>query len=232
MDVEDEIREKMKKYDLVLVYPNNFVSKIAIFLSKLVFPSIKYNPLAPVFGYRGEIYGKEKDLNLAKILINEEYERAYVIHKKLEYNPKRIKDIMEFFHKYQGVRMIIKYAITSAAGILLNMFFFFLLYKVLKIYDMFSLTIAIELSIIITFFMHNNWVFSTRVYTKPLWRRFLGYHFILISGMLINLGSYYALALLKVNYLLADFVGIVLAGIWSLYMVDVHVFFAKYQKVE
>ena len=229
MGIVGEINEKMEKYDLVLVYPDDLRSKIVIFLTKLVFPSVQYSPLSPVFGYHGEIYGLEKDRNLAEILINHEYKSVYVIRKRVKYNPKRLKDILSLFHQYEGGKMIFRYALTSLSGILFNMAFFAFFYKILGIWDMLSLSIAIELSIILTFFLHNFWVFFNRIYTKPLWRRFIGYHAVLIAGMIINLGIYYLLSILGIHYLLADFMGIALAGIWSLYMVDVHVFFAEYQ---
>ncbi len=232
MSIEDEIKEKMEDYDLVLVYPNNIVSKLAIFLTRLVFPSVKYNPLSPVFGYKGKIYGIWEEGNLADILVNHKYKKAYVLNRKLKYNPKRMDDIMEQFHKYDGVKLVIRYAITSVSGVLMNLLIFATFYKLFNINDLISLTIAIEVSIGITFFLNNNWVFSNRVYAKPLWRRFFGYHFILISGMLINIGTYYVLSLFRINYLLADFIGIIIAGIWSLYMVDVHVFFSQYQRSE
>ncbi len=229
MNIVDEIMEKMKEYDLVLVYPDDVRSKIVIFLAKLAFPSIEYSPLSPIFGYRGEIYGLKKDRNLAEILINQEYHSVYVIRKRIKYNSKRLRDILHLFHHYEGGKMIIRYALTSLSGVLLNMAFFVILYKILNLWDILSLSISIELSIIITFLLHNYWVFKYRVYTKSIWHRFFGYHVILIAGMVINLGTYYVLSVMDVQYLLADFVGIVLAGIWSLYMVDVHVFFAKYE---
>ncbi len=230
MDIENEIREKMKKYDLVLVYPNNVVTKIAIFLTRLIFPSVKYNPLSPVFGYKGEIYGINKDADLADILVHHKYEKAYVIYKKLEYNPRRMDDIMAQFYKYGGWVLVFKYAITSGLGILVNLFLFALLYKIFGLYDIISLVLAIEISVVTTFFMHNYWVFKGRIYEKPLWRRFFGYHIALISGMLINIGTYYLFYWMGFNYLLADFIGIIFAGIWTLYIVDIYVFFAKYQK--
>ncbi len=226
MNLKEEIEEKMKKCDLVLVCPNKAVERLAIFLTKLVFPPVEYSPLSPIFGYKGKIYGISEDRNLARILIRREYESACVLHRKIEYRKNRLSDVWYAVKKSESGKIFVKYAIVSVSGILFNMLFFSIFYGFLKIWDILSLSLAIELSIILTFLLNNYWTFSRRKFKKSLVRRMLSYHVVLLVGTLINILVYYLLSFTSLNYLLSDFVGIVIASIWNLYMVDVHVFFA------
>ena len=232
MELEDEIREKMKKYDLVLVYDDNWITRLLIFILKVFFPSLKYNPLAPIFGYNGEIYGIDKDRNLAEILVNGGYKTAYVISSKIKSNRRRRKDLLRVLREYKVMWVVVKYFSTGIAGVLINMVFFVILFKILKIPDLISLVSAIEISIIITFLMNNYWVFSNRVYTRSIWWRMGAYHFTLIMGIFINVGTYWVLNCLGINYIIADFVGIVFASLWNFYITNAHVFFSKYQKIK
>ncbi len=230
MNLEEEIEEKMEECDLVLVCPYRAIERIAIFLTKLVFPPVEYSPLAPIFGYKGKIYGISDDTNLAHILIRREYGAACVLHRKIEYKRKRLSDVFSAIRELESGKTFIKYAIVSLSGIFLNMLFFSIFYGFLKIWDLPALALAIELSIIITFLLNNYWTFSKRKYKKSPWKRLLSYHGVLFAGMIINLIVYYLLSFTGIHYLLSDFGGIIIASIWNLYMVDVYVFFAKEPK--
>jgi len=232
MALEDEIREKMKNYDLVLVYNDNWMTKLLIFLLKVFFPSLRYNPLAPIFGYKDEVYGIDKDRNLAEILVNGNYKNAYIIPRKVRSNKRRRNDLLKVLREYKVMWVVVKYFSTGIAGVLINMLFFAILFKILKIPDIISLVSAIEISIIITFLMNNYWVFSNRIYTRSIWWRMGAYHFTLIMGIVINVGTYWILSRLGVHYIIADFVGIVFASLWNFYLTNAHVFFSKYQKAE
>ncbi len=229
MSINDEMRKKFDECDLVLICPNKLVYSIALFLTRLVFPVIEFSPLAPVVGYKGEIY-KEDEINLAKILLKREYTRGCVLFRDLKYHKKRLDDILELVKTTRAGRYFIRYSIVSVSGVLINMILFYIMYGLLRIWDMLSLSISIELSILITFFLNNYWALSGRDFHKPLWRRLFGYHLVLFIGMVINLGVYYLLSLAKVEYMTADFLGIVIASIWNMYMIDVHVFFAEKPK--
>ncbi len=228
--VEDEIRRKMEECDLVLVYPDNFITKILMFIVKMIFPGVEYSPFAPVFGYRGKIYGKEEDRNLAEILVKQEYNKACVINSSLKWNKNRTRDFVRVMREYRSFWVILKYLITGVVGVLTNMVLFFVLFQLFEFPDIPSLIAAIELSIILTFFMNNCWVFSNRVYSRSIWWRMGAYHFTLVMGIVINVGTYWILSRLGVHYMLADFVGIVFASLWNFYLTNAHVFFSKYQK--
>ena len=230
MSIEKDIKLKLKNCDLVLVCPNRVIYGIAVFITRLVFPSVEYSPIAPIFGYNNNIYGIDKDKNLAVILIERKYKKACVIFRAVKYKRNRVDDILHAIHVMEAGKLFVRYAITSIFGIILNMLSFVLFYGILGIKDMVALTISIELSIILTFLLNNYWVFAHRKYHRSFWKRFFGYHAVLFVGMIINLGVYYIVSFTNLHYVLSDFVGIIVASVWSMYMVDVHVFFSKAPK--
>ena len=230
MDIEDKVRKKLENCDLVLVYRESIKSRIIMMLVKTIFPGIQYNPLSPVFGYHGEVYGTEKDENLTKILLDGKFKNVCVIDENVKGNKRRVRDFLRMMREYGAFFVFVKYGLTGVSGVLINMVFFFLFFKILDFPDIPSLVLAIELSIIITFLMNNYWVFSSRVYSRSVWWRMAAYHFTLIMGIIINVGTYWILKTMGIHYMLADFVGIVLASLWNFYLTNAHVFFAKYQK--
>lgn len=230
MSIEKDIKLKLKECDLVLVCPNRVIYSIAVFLTRLVFPAVEYSPIAPLFGYNNDIYGIDKDKNLAVILIERKYKKACVMFRKVKYRRNRFDDILHAVRVMKAGKVFLRYAITSVIGIILNMLFFVLFYGILEIIDILALTISIELSIIISFLLNNYWVFAHRKYHRSFWKRFFGYHSVLFMGMVINLGVYYIVSLAHINYILSDFIGIIAASVWGMYMVDVYVFFSKEPK--
>lgn len=230
MDIEERVREKLEHCDLVLVYSEDFKSRIAMMLVRTIFPGIQYNPFSPIFGYGGEVYGRGKDENLTEILLKGEFKNVCVIYEKVKWNKKRLRDFLQVMREYRAFFVMLKYGFTGVSGVLINMALFFLFFKILNFPDIPSLIAAIELSIIITFLMNNYWVFSNRVYSRSVWWRMAAYHFTLVMGIIINVGTYWILERIGVHYMLADFVGIVFASLWNFYLTNAHVFFAKYQK--
>ncbi|NPA74535.1 MAG: GtrA family protein [Euryarchaeota archaeon] len=232
MGLREDIEEKMKECELVVVYPQSPVYRVAYMLARTVFPAIEENPIAPVFGYRGRIYGFEEDENLTEILVQRDYRNVCRINARVNWNKNRVRDFLAVMKKYDDGRVFFRYVLVGILGIVLNLFFFFLLYIVVGINDIIALFIAIELSILVTFFANNYWVYFNRVYTRSMAWRIGMYHFTMLAGIVINVVTYKILFWIGENYLLADLFGILLSSVWNFYMTNVHVFFAQYQKME
>ena len=232
MKLGDEIKTKMEEYDLVLVYPDNFLSRLIIMLVRTVFPFLEYNPLSPLFGYDGKLYGLDKDKNLTEILVQRDYKNVYVINQKVKYSPKRISDFISIMKKYEEGKVFMRYVVVGASGILVNLLFFSIFYRLLGVEDIISLLIAIEISIIITFLLNNYWVFFNREYTKPMHRRIFGYHVTMLLGITINMVTYEFLIRLNFQYLVADFIGILFSSIWNFYLTNAHVFFSEQYNIK
>ena len=221
------INEKMKECDLVIVCRKNLLSKFEVWLLRLIFPNIEHNPLSPVFGYKGRIYTEEDKENLMQIIAKRRYSRACIIKFKLPLSRKRWKDVIDFARASGEWKTFIKFVIVGVLGIVVNLTFFFILYQIMSIKDLLSLALAIEVSILFTFILNDRWVFIAHSYYNSLFERFLLYHIVLLGGMGINIGIYYPLSILGVNYLLSDGAGIVVASAWTFYMNNVHVFSRK-----
>ena len=226
--LKEEIKEKMKNCDLVIVGRKGLLSKLEVWLFRLIFPEIEDNPLAPVFGYKGKIYGEEG--NLMNILLKREYKNVCVIKHKLPWNRKRWKDVVKCAKESEEWKIFIKFVIVGISGIIVNLLFFFFFYQIMKIEDMISLPSAIEISIIATFFLNDRWVFVAKKYKNTIIERFVLYHLILLLGMVINILVYYPFSLIGLNYLIADGFGIAVASLWSFYMNNVYVFARKVKK--
>ncbi len=226
--LKENIEKKMKNCDLVIVCRKGFTSKLEVYLLRLIFPEIEHNPLAPLFGYRGKIYGRDGDL--INILLNKEYRSVCVIQHKLPWNRKRWKDVVESAKKSKEWEIFIRFVIVGILGIIINLLSFFFLYQILGIGDLISLPLAIEISIILTFFMNDRWVFLAKKYENTIIERLGLYHLILLLGMGINIIVYYPLSLIGVNYLIADGIGIGIASLWNFYMNNVYVFARKVKR--
>ncbi len=224
MDIEKEIKEMLRNCDLVLVYHENFKVQILMRILKMFMPEINNNPLSPIFGYDGKVYGLNDDANLADLLYKKKFSNVCVINARVPGNKRRWKDLIELMHKAGVIKRLIKYTAVGTLGMIINMLLFAVLYKILQINDIVSLLLAIEISVIATFFMNDFWVFGGRKKRKSLLWRFRAYHVALFIGVLINTTTYWILSLIDVNYLIADFIGILIANAWTFYATNVRIF--------
>ena len=229
-EIKNHIKEKMKECDLVIVCRKNFLSKFEVWFFRLIFSNIEHNPLSPIFGYKGKIYTEEDEENLMRIIAERKYNRACVIKYKIPFSRKRWEDVLDFARETGQWKIFVKFVIVGILGIIVNLAFFFLLYEIMNINDLISLALAIEMSILITFLLNDRWVFLSQPYENTVFERFVFYHLVLLVGMGINIGIYYPLSILGVNYLLADGAGIGVASAWSFYMNNVHVFARKVKR--
>ncbi len=222
-DIYRKIRKKAKDCELVLVYRRGIISKLELWLLKLMVPDLKYNPLAPIFSYQGKIFRIKDRGNLAEIIAEERFKNVCIINEKVPISTVRWRELIEYAKKSGEWFIFLKFVIVGITGILINLASFFLLYGLIGFNDLISLSVAIEISIIITYYLNDRWVFSTKRYRTPVFKRFLLYHVILLLGMGINIAVYYPLSFFM-NYLLADLVGIAAASLWSFYMNNAYVF--------
>jgi putative flippase GtrA len=151
-----------------------------------------------------------------------------IIHHSVPWNRKRVRDFIEVMKHYDSVKVFIRYIIVGILGIVINLLLFFTFYQLMGIDDLIALWAAIEISILITFFLNNYWVYFNRKYTRSLPWRMGAYHLTMITGIVMNIGIYKVLAVLGVNYLLGDLIGILVSSVWNFYMTNAHVFFAAY----
>ena len=226
-ELKQHINEMMKDCDLVIVCRKSFLSKFEVWFLRLIFSNIEHNPLSPVFGYKGRIYSEKDDKNLMKIIAEKRYNKACVIKYKVPFSRRRWRDVIDFARESGQWKIFVKFVIVGVFGIIVNLAFFFLFYKIMNINDLISLALAIEMSILITFLLNDRWVFLSHSYENTVFERFVFYHLVLLVGMILNIGVYYPLSILGVHYLLADGAGIVVASVWSFYMNNVHVFARK-----
>ncbi len=132
-----------------------------------------------------------------------------------------IKDMKEFFTiaLKLGINKnaeLIKFLIVGGTGIIVNLGVMALLTEISRIHYLISSIIAIELSIIWNFILNNNWTFKGKARHKTIIRRAADYHAVSLGGMIINWLTLLILATyLGVNYLIGQFIGIIIATTWN-----------------
>ncbi len=228
VDLENYFQGHDADCDLVLIYPRRPPYHLAYLLAKTIFPSLTGNPVAPLFMYKNKIYGMGDDANLTRILLENPDLRICVLHRNAHWNSKRLTDFMEIMKSHESGKVFLRYVAVGILGILINLLFFFVFYQIMCVNDLLSIWLAIEISIIITYFLNNYWVYFNRKYTKSMAWRMGAYHATMLAGIAVNIVTYKILAILGVNYLVGDLLGILLSSIWNFYMTNVHVFFTHY----
>ncbi len=119
---------------------------------------------------------------------------------------------------WREIQKVIKFGIVGASGIIVNMGVLFALTEFFQVYYLFSSLIAIELSIITNFLLNDFWTFRKDKAGKITRRfhRFISYNIVCVGNVLINISALYVFTeLLGINYLISNFIGIVIAFIWS-----------------
>jgi dolichol-phosphate mannosyltransferase len=130
--------------------------------------------------------------------------------------------VYSVFHResagWREIQKIIKFGIVGASGVIVNMGVLFALTEFFQVYYLFSSLIAIELSIITNFLLNDFWTFRKDKAGKIIRRfhRFISYNIVCVGNVLINISALYVFTeLLGINYLISNFIGIVIAFIWS-----------------
>lgn len=119
---------------------------------------------------------------------------------------------------WREIQKVIKFGIVGASGVIVNMGVLFALTEFFQVYYLFSSLIAIELSIITNFLLNDFWTFRKDKAGKIIRRfhRFISYNIVCVGNVLINISALYVFTeLLGINYLISNFIGIVIAFIWS-----------------
>ena len=126
-----------------------------------------------------------------------------------------------FNHKSAGRKEwenVIKFGIVGISGIVVNLGVLYLLVQYLQTNDLLASGIAIELSILNNFIWNDLWTFhavENRKYSNR-WYRLAAFNVVSAGGVVINLGIFYLLTRwFAVYYLLAQFVGILIAFTWN-----------------
>jgi len=106
---------------------------------------------------------------------------------------------------------LLKFAIVGGSGVVVNMFFLWLLTDIFDLYYLISSILAIEISIVNNFTWNYLWTWQDRKEggAKELFVRMVKYH---VSVMFAALGNWMLLGIFKeafgLHYLLANGIGI------------------------
>lgn len=122
---------------------------------------------------------------------------------------------------------IIRFAIVGASGTVVNLGVLTLLAKIIGLNVLLSAAIAIELSILSNFFFNHHFTFKVGKESKnidnrlatSLFTKLVRYNVGSLGGAAISFATFTILYKgLKLNYLLADFLAILIALSWNYFM--------------
>ena len=124
--------------------------------------------------------------------------------------------LSRFINRLEPTRFF-KFCLVGLSGVGVNVGVFFVLTRFFGIYDLISLALSVEASILSNFALNEIWTFRDRARsTKGILRRALKYHIICIGGLVICYGVYIPLTRLFHMYdLLSLLFGIAGATIWN-----------------
>ena len=106
-----------------------------------------------------------------------------------------------------------KFLVVGGTGVGVNSAALFLLYQMLSLPLVLASVVATELSIVSNFFLNDRWTFGCR---WPTWGRFFKFNLVAFGGLLIAALTLWSLvALLRMPYLLANLLGVLLATSWN-----------------
>jgi dolichol-phosphate mannosyltransferase len=215
----------------------------ATFLGRLLFPDIT-DPVSGFFavkrdvvekaplkprGYKIllEVLGKgtwEKDREIPFEFVDREAGASKLKIRTIVEYAQQILDITmySFVHHESAVwrewKRIFKFGIVGISGIAVNLGILYLLVQYLNTEDLLASGIAIELSILNNFIWNDLWTFRA-VENRKLssrWHRLVAFNIVSAGGVIINIGIYYLLTRwFAVYYILAQFVGILIAFAWN-----------------
>lgn len=111
------------------------------------------------------------------------------------------------------LRRLGKFLVVGCTGVGVNSAALFLLYQMLSLPLVLASALATELSIVSNFFLNDRWTFGCRL---PTWRRFFRFNLVAFGGLLIATLTLWGLVtLLRMPYLFANLLGILLATSWN-----------------
>ena len=104
---------------------------------------------------------------------------------------------------------MIKFMAVGLTGALLNLLIMNLSFGYFKQPLIFAGLLALEGSIVSNFLLNNYWTYRKRLAKSTVFRRYLKYNFMSSLGLGINISILLLLTHFGMNYMLADFIGII-----------------------
>lgn len=113
-----------------------------------------------------------------------------------------------YINKYET---LLKFIIVGAIGTIINLAAMYSLVEYFNLNYILASAIAVEVSIINNFILNNLWTFKGKKLMSSTVSRFLKFNTASILALTINVATLYLLVRLGIWYLIAQFIGIVLA---------------------
>lgn len=124
-----------------------------------------------------------------------------------KFSLKERKETLKTFLKFLGI---------GFTGVVVNLFVIYFLVEKLGVVKELASPIAVESSILSNFVLNNFWTFRTRKVEHGIISRMIKYNILSLAGLGINFLVFITLAnVFRINYLLAQFVGIAIATPWT-----------------
>jgi dolichol-phosphate mannosyltransferase len=119
-------------------------------------------------------------------------------------------------HAFGEFTRIAKFMAVGLTGVFVNMGFLYVLTEKIGMFYLVSSIFAIELSILSNFALNDLWTFGDVDNRHSGFSRFIRFHVVSISGVIINIATLFILtAGFGVYYLLSNLIGIGLAFAWN-----------------
>ena len=206
-----------------------FVSKFASLLAKPILKHKIKDPMSGYFMIKKEVFEKIKDkLNskgykvLLEIVFNSKNikikETPYTFQKREEgeskLSSKVIFEYLQLLIKY-GIKkynLFLKFCVVGLIGTIVNEGLLYFLTSRANLAYFYSGAIAIETSIITNFIMNNYWTWKSRETHQGFFKKLSKYNLVSLLALTINLGVLISFTeIFKINYLISNLIGIVLA---------------------
>ncbi|HEY7122664.1 MAG TPA: GtrA family protein [Ktedonobacterales bacterium] len=111
------------------------------------------------------------------------------------------------------LRRLGKFLVVGGTGLGVNSAALFLLYQMLSLPLVLASGLATELSIVSNFCLNDRWTFGCR---WPTWGRFFKFNLVALGGLVLATLTLWSLVtLLRMPYLFANLLGVLLATSWN-----------------
>ncbi|MDV3103683.1 glycosyltransferase [Thermococcus waiotapuensis] len=202
------------------------ISRGAIMIGRVALPKIRHvkDPVSGFFALRREVV-EGAELNpvgfkiLMEILIKGRYSRVVEVPftfglRKAGESKLSGKTIINYLKhvyrlmKWEGeIDRIVKFSIVGTVGIAVNEGFLWVFVSGLGMNEYVANIPATELAILNNFFLNDLWTFRD-LRTAPLWKRLFTFHIASLMGAVVQWLIYAPLVYLRINYLVANLIGI------------------------
>lgn len=123
------------------------------------------------------------------------------------------KKLLEFFIGDKSKKQFIRYLITGVSSFVIEYFLFFLLFKVLSIYELVANTVVITIVFWFNFLMNRHWSFQSK---EKLGRQLLMYlALFMFNAVISNLFIYTGVTILEISPLISKVLIMCLIVTWN-----------------